>query len=86
MGAQKPILGCVPDGIAKMFLEEYGASFITGPDNVEEIKNTLIKIYDLYKKNELPKPDLNNLEKYRRDFLTEQLAKQLQSIVKRDVL
>lgn len=86
MGSQKPIIGCVPEGVAKMTLEEYSASFITEPDNVEEIKNTLIKVYELYKKNELPKPDESILQKYRRDVLTEQLTKQLQSIVKKDVL
>lgn len=86
MGSRKPIIGCVPDGVAKMTLEEYGASFITGPDDVDEIKNTLIKVYELYKKNELPKPDENILQKYQRDILTEQLTKQLQSIVKKDVL
>ncbi|HSP89010.1 MAG TPA: glycosyltransferase, partial [Ignavibacteriaceae bacterium] len=86
MGSQKPIIGCVPDGVAKTTLEEYGASFITEPDNIEEIKNTFIKVFELYKKNELPKPDENILQKYRRDVLTEQLTKQLQSIVKKDVL
>jgi len=86
MGSQKPIIGCVPDGVAKMTLEEYGASFITEPYDVGEIKNTLIKVYELYKKNELPKPDENILQKYRRDVLTGQLTKQLQTIVKKDVL
>jgi hypothetical protein len=86
MGSKKPIIGCVPDGVAKMFLEEYGASFITEPDNIEEIKNTLIKVYELYKKKELPVPDEEILLKYRRDVLTEQLVKQLQSIMKKDVL
>ncbi|RPI70474.1 MAG: glycosyltransferase [Ignavibacteriales bacterium] len=86
MGSQKPVIGCVPDGIAKIILEEYGASFITDPENVEEIKNVLIKVYELYHKNELPKPDQELLQKYRRDILTEQLTKQLQSIMKKDVL
>lgn len=86
MGARKPIIGCVPDGIAKIILEEYGASFITGPDSIEEIKNAFINVYELYKKDELPQPDEELLQKYRRDILTEQLTKQLQSIVKKDVL
>jgi hypothetical protein len=86
MGSRKPIIGCVPDGVAKITLEEYGASFLTEPDNVEEIKNTLIKVFEQYKKNELPVPDENILQKYRRDALTEQLTKQMQHIAKRDVL
>jgi len=86
MGSKKPIIGCFPEGIAKITLEEYGACFLTEPDNVEEIKNTIIKVFELYKKNELPVPDENILQKYRRDALAEQLTKQLQFIAKKDVL
>lgn len=86
MGSEKPIIGCVPDGVAKIYLEEYGASFITEPDNVEEIKNMLVRVFELYKRNKLPVPNENILQKYRRDVLTEQLTKQLQSIVKKDIL
>lgn len=86
VGSGKPILGCVPDGVAKIYLKEYGASFITEPDNIDEIKNNLIKIFELYRKNELPVPKEEVIQKYRRDALTEDLVKQMQSIVKRDVL
>jgi glycosyltransferase involved in cell wall biosynthesis len=85
-GSKKPIVGCVPDGAAKNALEEYGASFITEPDNIDEIKNTLIKVYELYKKKELPVPDESVLQKYRRDFITEQLIKQMQSLVKTEIV
>lgn len=86
MGSRKTIIGCVPDGVAKIYLEEYGASFITEPDNVEEIKNTIIKIFELFRRNKLPVPNEEVLQKYRRDALTEELVKQMQSIAKRDVL
>jgi hypothetical protein len=86
MGSKKPVLGCIPDGVAKIYLEEYGASFITEPDNIEEIKNALNKIFELYRKNELPVPKEEVVQKYRRDALTEELVKQMQSIVKRDIL
>lgn len=78
IGAQKPIMACVPDGAAKMAVEEYGAGFICEPDNISEIKNTLLTVYDKYKKGELPKPDEAILQKYRRDYLTEILSKQFQ--------
>ena len=86
MGSRKPVIGCVPEGVARLVLEEYGASFLTEPDNVEEIKNVLLKVFDLHKKNQLPVPDENMLQKYRRDALTEQLTKQMQHIAKKDVL
>lgn len=85
IGSRKPILGCIPEGAAKMSLEEYGASFIVKPDDIEQIKNTIYKIYELYKNNSLPVPDENIVMKYRRDFLTEQLTKQLQFLVKTEV-
>ncbi len=81
IGSKKPIIGCVPDGAAKNSLVEYGAAFITEPDNIESIKNAIYKVYDLYKKNNLPVPDDEIVNKYRRDYLTEQLTKQFQFLV-----
>lgn len=81
-GAKKPILGCVPDGAAKLALQEYGASFICEPDNVLEIKNTIYKIYELYKEDKLPIPSDEVVNKYRRDLLTETLIKVFQSKLK----
>jgi hypothetical protein len=82
MGTAKPILGCIPEGAAKLALSEYPASFICEPDNINQIKETIIKIFDLYNRNELPKVDKEFLVKFRRDFLTEQLAKQMNNILR----
>ncbi len=78
LGAQKPIIACVPDGAAKMAIEESGAGFICKPDDINEIKNTILQVYDLYKKDSLPKPSQEFLSKFRRDNLTELLTKQFQ--------
>ena len=85
IGTKKPIIACVPDGAAKMAVEEYPASFICPPDNIAEIKKTILKVYELYRKNELPVVDDEFLTKFRRDFLTEQLTKQFQFLIERDV-
>jgi glycosyltransferase involved in cell wall biosynthesis len=82
MGTKKPIIGCVPDGAAKYALEEYGASFITKPYDIDEIKRTILKIYELFKEKKLPVPDEDVVNKYRRDYLTEQLTKQFQFLVR----
>jgi len=82
MGTAKPILACVPEGAAKLALSEYPASFICEPDNINQIKETIIKLFDLYKRNEFPGIDEEIIAKYRRDFLTEQLAKQMNNILK----
>ncbi len=82
IGTKKPILGCIPDGAAKLALQEYGAAFICKPDDITEIKNSIYKIYELFKRNQLPVPSDEVVNKYRRDLLTESLIKVFQSKVK----
>jgi len=84
IGTRKPILGCVPDGASKTALEDYGASFIIPPDDINAIMDALIKIDDLYKKNLLPKPNEEFIERHNRIKLTEQLAKQFQFFLKEE--
>lgn len=81
-GTRKPIFACLPDGALKTAAFEYKASFITEPDNVEQIKDTLIKVFKLYKEGKLPIPDENYVESFRRDLLTEQLALQFNKVLK----
>jgi glycosyltransferase involved in cell wall biosynthesis len=82
IGSRKPIIACVPEGAAKMAATEYKASFITEPDNIDQIKNTIIQVFKLYKSGKLPVPDEQYIEGFRRDLLTEQLAKQMNKILK----
>jgi glycosyltransferase involved in cell wall biosynthesis len=85
-GTRKPIIACVPEGSIRAASEEYKASFITDPEDVDAIKNALIKIYGLYKSSQLPVPDEDFVLKHRRDFLTDQLSKQFLFLVKEEVL
>ena len=85
IGAKKPIIACVPDGAAKMAVEESGAGYICSPDNIDEIKNTILKVYNDYKNNKLPSPSEEVLEKFRRDNLTEVLTKQFQLKLRAEV-
>jgi glycosyltransferase involved in cell wall biosynthesis len=84
-GTRKPVIACVPESTIKNSVEEYKASFITEPDDVEAIKNVFINVYDLYTKNALPLPDEEFIQRHRRDLLTEQLAKQFLFLVKEEV-
>ncbi len=77
-GTRKPILGCVPDGAARNSLIEYGASFLTYPDYVKDIKETIIEIYNLFKNKKLPVPNEEFVTKHDRRMLTEQLTKEFQ--------
>jgi glycosyltransferase involved in cell wall biosynthesis len=85
-GTRKPIIACVPEGSIRTAAEEYKASFITDPEDTEAIKNVFIKIYELYKSNQLPVPDEEFVLRHRRDFLTDQLSKQFLFLVKEEVI
>jgi glycosyltransferase involved in cell wall biosynthesis len=81
-GTSKPIIACLPDGALKMAAAEYKASFITEPDNVQQIKNAILETFNLFKAGNLPNPDEKFIEGFRRDLLTEQLALQLNKVLK----
>ncbi|MGD8305998.1 MAG: glycosyltransferase family 4 protein [Ignavibacteria bacterium] len=82
IGAKKPIIGFVPDGAAKIILEEYPASYICKPDDINEIKKTILQVYEDYRNDNFPKVDDEFLTNLRRDYLTEQLVKEFQFLVK----
>ncbi len=84
-GARKPILACLPEGALKSYAVQYGASYLSDPENIQNIKESLIKIYDDYQLGNLPAPKEDFIEKFRRDFLTEQLTKELQFMVKNNL-
>lgn len=84
-GSRKPVIACVPDGAVKSAMEEYAASFITAPYDIDAIKDTIKDVYDLYLNNKLPVPNEEFIERHRRDFLTEQLTKQFQFLIKAEI-
>ena len=50
IGSRKPILGLVPDGIAKSTIIESGAGKVLNPDDVAGIKNAILEYYGLWEK------------------------------------
>ena len=84
-GARKPILACLPEGALKSYAMQYGASYLSDPENIQNIKESLIKIYSDYQLGNLATPKEEFIEKFRRDFLTEQLTKELQFMVKNNL-
>lgn len=77
-GARKPILACIPDGATKAVAKDYGSVFFASPENIDEIKNAIIKINDLFLVGKLPKPNEEFINKFNRIDLTEILTKQFQ--------
>lgn len=85
-GTKKPIFAMLPEGNLKTNSQEYGASIISDPYDINNITQCLINIFELYKSNNLPKPNEDFVFKHRRDFLTEQLVKQFQFLIKEEVI
>jgi len=81
-GTRKPIIACLPDGALRIAATEYKASIITEPDNITQIKNAILEMYNLFKEKTLPIPDEKFVESFNRKILTEQLAKQLNNVLK----
>jgi glycosyltransferase involved in cell wall biosynthesis len=75
-GSQKPLLVSVPEGALKQAAQKYGASIITEPDNVHQIKLALVQLYQDFKARSPMKPHIEYVEQHRRDYLTEQLTKE----------
>ncbi len=81
-GSRKPILACLPDGVARNVASEYGATFVANPHDINSIKNALLEIHNLYKDGKLPKGDEEFIQKHNREKLTEVLTKQFQFFLK----
>ena len=81
IGARKPILGCVPDGVAKNTLIESKASLVTDPYNVDEIEKALLRFYNLWKADALPTISDDFVEKYNRINITNSLSKIFELLV-----
>lgn len=82
IGSKKPIFGMVPDGAAKSTLTEYEASYICKPNNIPEIKKMLYKIFNDFKSNALPEPNMDFVDKHDRKYLTEKLSNEFQFFIK----
>lgn len=79
-GAQKPILGLVPEGSSKELLKQYGAGFTCNPNHIDEIEYQISSIYHLWKQNELPKVKKSFIKLYDRKFIAGELAKILNEV------
>lgn len=81
LGARKPILGCVPDGVAKKTIMECGAGFVTAPHDVQAITETIGKLFELHQHDRLPLVKEEYVRKFERYSLTGDLAKVFRSVL-----
>jgi hypothetical protein len=75
-GTKKPLLVSVPEGALTQAARKYGASIVTEPDNVFQIKLAILQLYQQHKNREPMRPNMEFAEQHRRDYLTEQLVKE----------
>jgi glycosyltransferase involved in cell wall biosynthesis len=76
-GAQKPLIVSVPEGALRQAAQRYGAAIITEPDNEHQIKLAILQLYrDFKAQKQTLAPDVEYVERHRRDYLTEQLTKE----------
>jgi len=77
IGSRKPILGLVPDGIAKSTIVESGAGKVLNPDDVAGIKNAILEYYNLWERKGLPEIPVEFAQEFDRVRLTGELAREL---------
>ena len=85
IGTKKPIIASVIDGAAKKDADEYKASIITKPNDIDEIKEAILKMYENYKNGTLPAPKEETVDKYNRKYITEKLLKEFQFFLKEEI-
>ena len=77
IGSRKPILGLVPNGIAKNAILESEAGKVVNPDDVSAIKGAILEYHELWEKNRLPEVPIDFVQNYDRYKLTGELAREL---------
>jgi glycosyltransferase involved in cell wall biosynthesis len=77
IGSRKPILGLVPDGVARTTILETGAGRVLPPDDVPGIKRAIADYFALWEKDQLPEISPEYASNFDRVKLAGDLAKEL---------
>lgn len=80
-GSRRPVLGLVPDGVARNDLERYAAGLVADPDDVQGIADAIVSLYRLWQRSELPAPDPAFVERFDRQRLAGEVARILEDTV-----
>jgi glycosyltransferase involved in cell wall biosynthesis len=81
LGARKPILGCVPAGVARTTIEDSGAGIVVAPDDVAGIASAVKSLYQKYESHTLTGPSEDYVERFNRKRLTADLARTFELLV-----
>ncbi len=77
IGSRKPILGLVPDGVARSTIAECGAGKVLNPDDVPGIKRAIYEYCQLWERNLLPEVPFEFARSFDRFKLAGELAREL---------
>jgi hypothetical protein len=83
-GAGKPVLACVPEGVARRSLDMHGAAVLTEPDDVNAISEAIINFYNNFKSGNMPVPNKQVTDMYNRKRLAGKLADNFNILLKHE--
>jgi len=81
LGARKPILGCVPQGVARTTILESEAGILTDPYDVDGIAAAIKLLYKRFESGSLVGPKEEYVEKFSRVRLAAELARTFELLV-----
>lgn len=81
-GANKPILACVPEGVARRSLDMHGAVILTEPDDASAIADAILNYYEKFKAGKMPVPNDSVTGMYDRKRLAGKLANEFDALYK----
>lgn len=84
IGSRKNILACIPEGVTKKMLEKYNAVTFIDQEDPAALSNAMYEYYKMYINKELPAANEEVVNMYDRKKMTEDLAKQLNYLLKID--
>lgn len=85
IGARKPILASVPEGVVRRTVEEMKTGVITDPGNVNQLSKALLDLFEKFKRRELAPIESSIAEKYDRRRLTGDLAQLFTRVLQESV-
>lgn len=81
LGTRRPILACVPEGVARQALAKSGAAFITDPADSIAIAQELDRLVALHRAGTLPTGNESHAAQFERSVLTGQLVRIFESAI-----
>lgn len=83
MASKKPILALIPEGDAKKVLEKTGLAYFANPDNISQIEEIIITLYNYYQKQTIPiSPQDDFVNQFNYYHITKKLTDVFNNILK----